>query len=77
MASKTNNLFRGGLPLGSKVATGVSEVLRRLKNTSRELPAHHIEEVILDYMQELREGGYPTEIREEILNSAIKGYTKM
>ena len=52
-------------------------MLRRLKNTSRELPAHHTEEIILKYMQELREGGYPIEIREEILNSAFRGYTKM
>ena len=28
-------------------------------------------------MQELREGGYPLEIRMEMLNSGIKGYTKM
>merc|ERR1711954_81731 len=28
-------------------------------------------------MQELREGGYPLEIRMEMLNSGIKGYTEM
>ena len=77
MASRTNNLFRGGIPLGSKIATGTQEVIRRLKNTSRELEPCRIEEILSNYMQELREGGYPLEIRMEMLNSGIKGYTKM
>ena len=28
-------------------------------------------------MQELREGGYPIEVRTEMLQSGIKGYCKM
>ena len=52
-------------------------MIRRLKNTSRELNHEVVEQVILNYMQELREGGYPAEIREEIVKSAFKGYSKM
>ena len=28
MASRTNNLFRGAIPIGSKIATGTQEVIR-------------------------------------------------
>ena len=31
----------------------------------------------MDYMQELREGGYPYKIREEILEAGLKGYARM
>ena len=77
MASKTNNLFRGGIPLGSKIATGTQEVIRRLKNTSREIDHNTVKDIIMEYMRELREGGYPKNIREEILNSGFKGYARM
>ena len=77
MASTRNNLNRGGLPKSSKVATAVNEVLRRLKNTSRELEDTVVEDVIKDYMTELRWGEYPLEFRINTLNSAFKGYAKI
>ena len=77
MASKTNNRYKGGIAEGSKIATGVQETLRRLKNTSRDLPDHVCEEILLEYMQELRESGYPLSVREEIINSAITGYCRI
>ena len=77
MASKTNNRYQAGIPEGSKVATCTQEVLRRLKNTSRDLEDHHIEEILQEYFQELRESGYPQALREEILRSASKGYAKI
>ena len=66
-------MFRGGIQLGSKIATGTLEVIRRLKDTSRELDHTVVEKVIMDYMQELREGGYPKKIRKEILKLTFKG----
>ena len=33
--------------------------------------------MLMDYMQELREGGYPYKIREEILEAGLKGYARM
>ena len=77
MASGTNNQFSGGIPLEIEIATGTQEVIKRLKNTSHELEPSIIEQVLLDYMQELREGGYPIEVRTEMLQSCIKGYCKM
>ena len=77
MASKANNRYKGGISEGSKIATGVQETLRRLKNTSRDLPDQVCEEILLEYMQELRESGYPLSVREEIVNSAITGYSRI
>ena len=77
MASRTNNLFRGGIALGSKIATGTQEIIRQLKNTSREIEHEQITTILMDYMQKLREGGYPQNIRGEILLVGIKRYSKM
>ena len=35
------------------------------------------EEVILEYTQELREGGYPLSVREEIIKSATTGFQRL
>merc|ERR1711954_204543 len=77
MASRCNNRFRGGIPNGSKIATGTNEVLRRLKNTSRDLPNDIIVKILEDYMQELREAEYPKSMRLEMLQSACKGYSRI
>ena len=77
MASRQNNRYSAGIPDGSKIATATQEVIRRYKNTSRDLPENHIEEVLLDYFQELRECVYPQSIREEVLTSASKGFQRI
>ena len=47
------------------------------KNTSREIDHSQVEAILMDYMQELTEGGYPYNIREEILVAGMKGYARM
>ena len=59
MASKTANKEANGLPDKTKISTAVSEIIRRCKNTSRHLEDKYIEEVLKDYMTELKGGGYP------------------
>ena len=77
MANRCSNLARAGLPEGSKVATATAEVLRRMKNVSRELPHDELDKVLLEYMTELRHGGYPHSFRANVLQSAAAGYAKM
>ena len=76
MASKTANKESNGLPEKTKISTVINEVLRRCKNTSRNLDDHYLENVLKDYMAELKEGGYPKSWRMEILQSALKGYAR-
>ena len=66
MASRTQNRARNGLPEEQKMNTAVNECPRRFKNTSRDLPGHFIKEVMLDYMAELIDGGYPLHWRIEV-----------
>ena len=56
MANKCANLKRSGIPEQMKVNTVVQECLRRLKNTSRELPLTEYEIVLRDFMGELAMG---------------------
>ena len=77
MASRLNNRYRDALPEGTKITTGVQEVLRRLRNTSRDLPPENAENIIRDYMQELREGGFPKKVRLEIVQSATVGFGRL
>ena len=77
MANKCGNLKRSGLPEQQKFNTAVQEVLRRLKNTSRELSVTEYEVRLGDYMGELAMGGYSHQWRCEVLLSAIKGYSRI
>ena len=42
MASKTANKESNGLPEKTKISTAINEVLRRCKNTSRNLEDHYL-----------------------------------
>ena len=77
MANRVGNRKASAAPEQQKVSTTSQEFLRRLKNTSRDLPPEVIEEVIMTYMEELQEGGYTEDWRLEVLESAIKGYERI
>ena len=77
MANKCPILRRSGLPEGSKKNTAVQEVIRRLKNTSRELGIQDIEPILIEYMSELAMGGYTHTWRMDVLQAGIKGYSRM
>ena len=76
LANKRPNLQRAALPESSKVSTAVNECIRRFKNTSRDLPDSNIEDILKEYMRELRHGGYSHNWRSEVLRSASLGYQK-
>ena len=69
MANRCANLQRADLPESSKVATATQEILRRLKNVSRELPESKIESVLKSNISELNVGGYNKEWRTIVLRS--------
>ena len=77
MANKCGNLKRSGLPEQQKFNTAVQEVLRRLKNTSRELLVSEYKVVLKDYMGELAMGGYSHQWRSEVLLRAVKGFARI
>ena len=77
IANKCPNLRRSGLQEGSKKNTAVQEVIRRLKNTSRELGIQKIEPIVIEYMSELAMGGYSHTWRIDVLQAGIKGSSRM
>ena len=77
MADRVPNRVENALPNQSKVTTAAQEVIRRMKNTSRYLPSHVIEDILFEYMGELRTGGYSFSWRKEVLDSATRGFLRM
>ena len=77
MANRVPNVRESAVPDGHKMATISQEIIRRLKNTSRDLPVQEMERVLKEYMDELILGGYNLEFRVKVLTSAMKGYMKM
>ena len=58
MANKTPMHSRSAAPEKDKIQTVVNEMLRRMKNTSRELEPEVLEQVIMDYSCDLKRGGF-------------------
>ena len=77
MASELSILGRSACPEGTKVSTAVAEVLRRWKNSSPLLPREESEMITIKYMDELCGMGYSQKWRENILQSALRGYKKI
>ena len=61
MANPCPNLRRSGPPEGTKRATVTNEIIRRLKNTSRELGPETIKAVPTDYLRQLAIGSDPVD----------------
>ena len=77
MANQVSNRNSSAIPEQQKVSTTAQEVLRRVKNTSRDLPPEVVEEVLMTYMEELEARGYKEDWRSKVLESAMVGYEKM
>ena len=60
-----------------KVNTTAQEIIRRLKNTSRDLDPEVIEDVLQEYMSDLEQGGYPETWRTRVLETAVTGYKRI
>ena len=57
MAKTTPTHSRSATPMKDQIQTATNEYLRWMRNTSRELPEAHLEEVLHDYSCDLRIGG--------------------
>ena len=77
MAAEVPNMESSAAPNSQKIATVSQEILRRIKNTSLDLPPSVIEGILKDYMDELKEGGYNQGWREQVLEAAVTGYERI
>ena len=72
---QTNTANR--MPESMKVATTTNEIQRRMRNTSRDLPHQVLDQVLKNYMDELKLGGYSHQWRVNALDAATKGFCKI
>ena len=77
MAAEVPNLETSAAPNSQKIATVSQEILRRMKNTSLDLPPSVIEDVLRRYMDELKEGGYSKKWREQVLEASVTGFERI
>ena len=73
MANKIPSMQASVAPEGQKVATCTQEIIRRYKNTSRSLPPTIITNILKEYMDELKAGGFSQLFREKVLDAATIG----
>ena len=59
------------------MATLAQGVVRRLRNTGRQVPVEERIEQMNNYMRKLKYSGYSEHIRLEILQCGLQGYYKM
>ena len=77
MSNRTSMLERSAMPNKDQIQTCVNEYMRRFKNTSRELPEEQMEEVIKEYSNDLKRGGFSKNWIKEALKSSMVGYGRM
>ena len=70
-------LARSACGESMKITTATNELHRRWKNCSTWLEKSAVEEITMEYMDELTESGYSQGWREEALGSALKGYERI
>ena len=74
---KRTMLATAANPWQQKRTTLTQELIRRLRNTRRELNCSRKQEILSDYMQMLKNSGYSVNFRKEILSSGLNGYNKI
>ena len=77
MANRVPNRQESAAPDGQKFSTVSQEIIRRCKNTSRDLDPRELEETIKEYMDELIAGKFSREFRIKVLKSAMTGFLRM
>ena len=77
MSRQTPLLERSALPDRVKVSTVSQETIRRLKNTSRELEVVHMNNIIEQYICDLKRGGFSQEWILNAVGSGVTGYIRM
>ena len=77
MSSRLGIINRSAVPEKTKVTTATDEILRRLKNTHTRLGREKVEEILVQYMDDLQGMGYPHQWRKNVLEAAVRGYLKI
>ena len=77
MAAKTLMLTTSAIQENTKVATVSEEIHRRLKRSLMALSRSHVEEILLDYMDDLEAMVYSVEWRRRVLKSSLLGYRRI
>ena len=77
IANKTPFTSRSAGPQKDKIQQVSQEFIRRFRNTSRQLQVNHINEVISNFCQDLKRGGFDHTFISTSLRAATAGYLKM
>ena len=76
ISNKIPNLQSSASPISQTMATISQEIIRRMKNSSLDLPPSEIEKSLREYMDELKAGGYGELFIVQVLDAATKGFLK-
>ena len=77
IAPKTTILSSSANPLQQKRTTFTQEVIQRLLRTRKEQCCSKKQQILSEYMQVLKNSGYKSQFRKEVLDSGVKGYNKI
>ena len=77
MANRQVMLYKSAMPEQVKRTTSSQEVIRILRNCHPELPWEMKVTHLNEFMERLRDSGYPERIRAEIVQSGLNGYRRM
>ena len=67
---------RSAMPMKVKRVCLANEVIRILRNTSRDAPVEVKRFFLSEFSQRMRMSGYPEQFRKEIIEGGLKGYEK-
>ena len=77
IANQTPMNSRSAAPTKQKLQTATNEFRRRMLNTSRFLPKHHLEEALSTYSLDLARGGFTLGFIQESLLCDTKNYRRL
>ena len=77
VASKLVMMSRSALPQRMKITTLTQEIIRRQKNTARNVGKKRRSEILTRLMVKMKRSGYDQRMRNKILLAGMKGYERM
>ena len=77
MASKFVIMENSALPQRMKITTLSQEIIRRMRNTCRNISSKRRGEILSVYMRKLQRSGYSVAMREKVAIAGLRGYLRM
>ena len=74
LANKASNRAKSAMSDQMKAAMKSAEIQRRCRNCSRDLPPDELDNILTEYMDELKAGGHISKWKRMILETGINGY---